>query len=127
MTVDDPLGYSETGKASWYGTYFHGRRTASGEIYDMYDYTAAHKRLPFGTLVQVENMANHRQVVVRINDRGPFVRGRIIDVSYTAAQELGMIQSGTARVRLKVLPVAPLPSEYLVPEEQAARLADLDL
>lgn len=93
----------EEGVASWYGAEFHGKRTASGEIYDMFALTAAHRRLPFGTLVEVTNLENGRKVVVRINDRGPFKKGRIIDLSYAAARRLGMVEQGTARVRLRVI------------------------
>ncbi len=98
-----PPGGSERGLASWYGEPFHGRQTASGEVYDMYLMTAAHKELPFHTLVEVVNLDNGRRAVVRINDRGPFIRGRIIDVSFEAAQRLGMIGPGTARVELRIL------------------------
>ena len=86
--------------ASWYGQKFHGRKTASGERFDMHELTAAHPTLPFGTLVEVRNLDNGRSVVVRINDRGPAVAGRIIDVSYAAAVELGMIDRGVAEVAL---------------------------
>jgi peptidoglycan lytic transglycosylase len=91
----------ETGLASWYGHPYHGRPTASGEIYNMYDITAAHRTLPFGTRVRVHNLENGRTVDVRINDRGPFVAGRIIDLSYSAAQAIGM--PGIARVQLEIL------------------------
>lgn len=94
---------TQTGAASYYGDAFHGRKTASGERFDMWDMTAAHPRLPMGTRVRVTNLANGRAVVVRINDRGPYHGGRIIDVSYAAARKLGMIDSGTARVRVDVL------------------------
>ncbi len=96
-------GYSETGIASWYGSDFHGKPTASGEIYNMYAMTAAHKTLPLGTYVKVTNLENGRSVIVKINDRGPFVKGRIIDLTYTAAKKLGMIHKGTARVRLNIV------------------------
>jgi len=86
--------------ASWYGNPFHGRRTANGERYDMHQLTAAHKTLPFGTVVEVHNLDNGRRVRVRINDRGPFVRGRIIDLSQAAARKLDMIGPGTAHVEL---------------------------
>ncbi len=92
-----------TGVASWYGRKFHGRRTASGEVYNMHAHTAAHRTLPFGTLVRVTNLRNGRQSVVRINDRGPFVPGRDIDLSYGAASDLGMVETGLARVRLEIL------------------------
>jgi rare lipoprotein A len=97
------LSYDQLGVASWYGPGFHGKRTASGEIYDMYAMTAAHKTLPFGTIVKVVDLDTGRSVIVRINDRGPFVPGRIIDLSYAAAKELGMVEKGLARVGLKVL------------------------
>lgn len=93
----------ETGVASWYGPEFHGRPTSSREVFDMNDMTAAHNALPFGTYVMVTNLENDRSVVVRINDRGPFARGRIIDLSYAAARVLELVGPGTARVRLEVL------------------------
>ncbi len=101
------IGSTETGIASWYGVPYHGRRSASGEIYDMEKLTAAHRALPFETWVEVTNLSNGKQVDVRITDRGPFVRGRIIDLSMAAARELDMVRAGTARVRLKVI-VAPV-------------------
>lgn len=91
------------GRASWYGYPYQGRPTASGEIYNMYAMTAAHRTLPFGTRVRVNDLDNGRAVEVRINDRGPFIRGRIIDLSYAAAEALGMVGSGTANVRLEIL------------------------
>ena len=94
---------SEQGYASWYGGKFHGRRTASGEIFNTNSLTAAHKTLPFGTIVKVTNIANGKFTLVRINDRGPFVPGRIIDLSRAAAEEIGMIGSGVARVRLDIV------------------------
>lgn len=101
-------GHVERGIASWYGEPFHGRRTASGEVYDMHRFTAAHRTLPFHTRVEVTNLDNGQRVVVRITDRGPFVRGRILDLSYAAARKIGMIGPGTARVEIRVLePAAP--------------------
>lgn len=91
------------GKASWYGKAFHGRTTASGERYDMHAPTAAHKSLPFGTRVRVTNLDNGKHTVVRINDRGPFVKGRIIDLSYGAAKKIEMLQAGVVRVKLEIL------------------------
>jgi rare lipoprotein A len=91
------------GEASWYGDRFHGRKTANGETYDMQQMTAAHRTLPFGTLVRVTNLENDRSVVVRINDRGPFIAGRILDVSRAAAEALGMVKSGVARVEVRVV------------------------
>jgi rare lipoprotein A len=92
-----------TGSASWYGGKFHGRTTANGERYNMHEMTAAHKTLPFGTKVRVINERNGKAVVVRINDRGPFVGKRVIDLSRGAAQAVGMIDQGVARVKLEVL------------------------
>lgn len=94
---------TETGVASYYGTKYHGKPTASGEIFNMNDLTAAHPKLAFGTRVKVTHLENNRTVIVRINDRGPFVQGRMIDLSQAAATELQMIQSGLARVKLEVL------------------------
>ncbi len=95
--------FKERGIASWYGQDFHGKRTSSGEIYDMYAMTAAHKLLPLGTHVRVTNLQNSRVIEVRVNDRGPFVRGRVIDLSYTAAQKLGIVGPGTAQVEVVAL------------------------
>jgi rare lipoprotein A len=94
----------ETGVASYYAHQHDGRRTASGELFDMDEMTAAHRTLPFGTRVKVTNLRNGRSVVVRINDRGPFLKNRIIDLSYAAAQELHMLTRGTAKVQLDILP-----------------------
>lgn len=91
------------GPASWYGVQYHGRRAADGSRYNMYEMTAAHPTLPFGTRVRVTNLTNDRRVEVEITDRGPFVEGRIIDLSYAAAQALGMVGAGVTRVRLEVL------------------------
>jgi rare lipoprotein A len=95
--------YEAVGVASWYGGKFHGRTTASGEPYDMHAMTAAHPNLPFGTKVRVTNLENGRSVVLRINDRGPFAKRRIIDVSRHAAEHLGFLGSGLARVRIEVI------------------------
>ena len=92
----------EVGMASYYGREHDGRRTASGEVFDMNGMTAAHRTLPFGTRVRVTNLANGRQVMVRINDRGPFRRGRIVDLSYAAARKLGIVGRGVAKVRVAV-------------------------
>ena len=94
-TIDELYGY-----ASWYGEPYHGRRTASGEVYNMHDMTAAHKTLPMGSKVDVKNLDNGKDVHVRINDRGPFIEGRVIDLSYAAAKEIGLIGPGVALVRL---------------------------
>jgi rare lipoprotein A len=98
--------YTEVGTASWYGDDFHGKTTSNGEIYDMYARTAAHQTLPFGTLVRVTNLENGRCTQARINDRGPFAKGRIIDLSYTLAKEIGMTGTGTAQVRLEALGIS---------------------
>ncbi|WP_373185078.1 septal ring lytic transglycosylase RlpA family protein [Halopseudomonas sp.] len=96
--MQDGRRYREEGEASWYGTKFHGQKTANGEVYDLYGMTAAHKTLPLPTYVQVTNLANDRKVMVRVNDRGPFYSSRIIDLSYAAAKKLGFAEKGTARV-----------------------------
>lgn len=101
--MDQAAGFVEEGRASWYGGKFHGRKTASGETYNMYGMTAAHKTLPLGTMVRVTNKQNGKSVVVRINDRGPFVHGRIIDLSYTAARRLNIVKKGTGEVRIVTL------------------------
>jgi rare lipoprotein A len=103
-------GWTERGVASWYGDPFHGRTTASGETYDMEAMTAAHQSLPFGTVVLVENLQNGRSTTLRINDRGPFVRGRTIDVSRRAARELGLIGPGTAPVQVTIIDAPAAPS-----------------
>ena len=103
----DPLrsheGFVQEGVASWYGADFHGKKTSNGETYNMYAMTAAHKTLPLGVYVRVTNTANGRQATVRVNDRGPFVKGRIIDLSYAAAKTLGVVGPGTAPVRIEAL------------------------
>ncbi len=107
----------ERGVASWYGGEFHGRSTASGERYDMHGLTAAHRTLPFGTVVEVHDLDNDRRVQVRITDRGPFVRGRILDLSYAAAKQLDMIGPGTAHVELLLVSSpTPVPTVTAVAE-----------
>ncbi len=101
--LSDSEGFVQYGNASWYGEKFHGRPTANGEIYDMYEKSAAHKTLPLGTYVKVENLSNKKQVIVRINDRGPFVKGRVIDFSYAAAKDIDLIGPGVARVKIIAL------------------------
>ena len=101
-------GYDRVGVASWYGRDFHGRLTANGEVYDMGAMTAAHPTLPLPSLVRVTNLQTRQSIVVRVNDRGPFKRGRIIDLSRRAADELGFAHHGTAQVRVKYLGPAPL-------------------
>lgn len=104
-TRGEDAGQAEgmTGVASYYGKGFHGRKTANGEVFDMHELTAAHRTLPFNTIVKVTNLTNKKTVKVRINDRGPFVKNRIIDLSYGAAKKIDMIGSGTAKVRLEIL------------------------
>lgn len=89
--------------ASWYGPKYHGRRTASGVVFDMNALTAAHKTLPFGTRLKVTHVGNHRSVIVEVNDRGPFIAGRDLDLSYGAARKLGMVEQGVARVKIERL------------------------
>ena len=97
------VGWTQEGIASWYGPNFHGGKTSNGERYNMYAMTAAHKTLPMNTMIRVTNNRNGRSVVVRVNDRGPFVRGRIVDLSYIAARKVGIDKTGTAPVKLEVL------------------------
>ncbi len=101
------------GKASWYGDKEHGNRAASGEVFDRYAYTAAHKELPFDTVVRVTNLDNGKKVKVRINDRGPHVKGRVIDLSYAAAKSIGLVRSGVADVKVEVLSTPSRRSESL--------------
>ncbi|MGC8883843.1 MAG: septal ring lytic transglycosylase RlpA family protein [Bryobacteraceae bacterium] len=119
-------GWTETGLASWYGHPYHGRPSSSGEIYDMEQLTAAHRTLPFGSIVEVKNLDNGRTVTVRINDRGPFAEGRIIDLSRAAARRIGLIGPGTALVRIQLLgyadpEAARAPALYTI---QAGAFAD---
>jgi len=131
--LESAAGYDETGVGSWYGRDFHGKLTANGENYDMHALSAAHKTLPLPTLVRVTNLANGRSVVVRVNDRGPFVKSRIIDLSYAAANALGYDKQGTARVRVQALdgrstyihssgnaPIAPPPPEPMPASKRVA-------
>lgn len=123
-------GWWEEGVASWYGGGYHGRATASGEIYDMDAMTAAHRTLPFGTLIRVHNLDNGLATTVRINDRGPFVAGRNLDLSRRAAREIDMLGPGTARVRLRVLGDArprARSSCWMVQAGQYAEPEDADL
>jgi len=101
--ADLDLGMKERGIASWYGDDFHGWVTASSEPYDMYAFTAAHHTLPLGTLVRIINVVNGKHVMVRINDRGPYVNGRILDLSYAAAKALGMVGQGVSAIQLEVV------------------------
>ena len=121
----------QQGIASWYGKDFHGKQTSSGEVYDMYQFTCAHNTLPLGALVMVTNLENGRSLELKVNDRGPFVKDRIIDVSYAAAQMLGMWEKGTASVKVEVIGSAPelvqrftLQVGSFVDETNAQRLAE---
>lgn len=121
MSLAHSRGYTATGVASWYGSFFHGRQTSNGEVYDLWGMTAAHKTLPLPTYVRVTNLKNGRQVVVKVNDRGPFHEDRLIDLSYAAAQKLDMHNTGTANVRIEALHVteganhtAPLRHGYYI-------------
>ena len=109
-TKNRPLNRSiyQKGIASWYGEKFHGKRTSNSEIYDMNKLTAAHKRLPFNTLVEVENLENNKRVIVRINDRGPFVKNRIIDLSFKAAKRIDIDKTGTVPVNIRIIKSADI-------------------
>lgn len=122
--IPDAEGFHQRGTASWYGRPFHGRRTSSGEIYDMYGVTAAHKTLPFGTMVRVRNLQNDKAVDLRINDRGPFAKGRIIDLSYGAAHALAIVGPGTAPVEIVALAA---PAREVDEGSGSARFAPADL
>ncbi len=108
------LGIKDRGIASWYGKEFHGKLAANGEVFDMTAYTAAHRKLPLGSIVRVINLENGKSVQVRINDRGPYVTGRMLDLSRAAARELGMVEAGTTAVQIEVMgdhrAVAPIPA-----------------
>ena len=111
------MGIKDRGVASWYGKEFHGKLSANGEIFDMTAYTAAHRKLPLGTVVRVINLENGKAVRVRINDRGPYVTGRMLDLSHAAARELGMVEAGTTVVQIEVMgdhhAVAPISAEKM--------------
>lgn len=117
-SLEEP--YNEKGRASWYGRKFHGARTANGEIYDMHQMTAAHPTLPLPSYARVTNLENGRQVIVRVNDRGPFLRGRIIDLSYAAAFQLGYIDQGSAQVQVEKMTPEKIAQYH---EEKRSRLA----
>jgi rare lipoprotein A len=101
--IPSATGFVQTGVASWYGDDFHGKKTANGEVYDMHKKNAAHTILPFNTYVKVTNLKNKKYTIVRINDRGPFVKGRIIDLSYAAAKEIDIVEPGTTQVEVTAL------------------------
>ena len=119
--------YRETGMAAWYGKDMHGKKTASGEVFDMYGFSAAHRTLPFGTVVHVTNLDNFKGIEVRINDRGPFLKNRFLELSYGAAKALGFASQGTARLRIETLDAVRGPAQYTVQaavfsEEESARI-----
>ncbi len=119
--------YRETGIAAWYGKELHGKQTANGEVFDMYGLSAAHRTLPLGTLVRVTNLDNFKSITVRINDRGPFLKSRFLDLSYGAAKELGFVSQGTARVKIETVEAVRDPAQYTVQaavftEEENARM-----
>lgn len=120
FVMDEAAGYVERGIASWYGPGFHAANTSNGERYDMYAMTAAHKTLPLPSYVQVTNLRNGRSVVVRVNDRGPFKEGRIIDLSYTAAAKLDMLRDGTTFVEVRALTLEQETSPSTAPPQTAA-------
>ncbi|MBH0200872.1 MAG: septal ring lytic transglycosylase RlpA family protein [Nitrospira sp.] len=120
-----PLGFVERGMALWYGIGFHGNKTANGERYDMYKLTAAHRTLPLGSVAVVQSLTSGRHVTVRINDRGPFARGRILDLSLAGAQALGMVGDGTDQVELRVVGYDSRPEGMGVLRVQAGAFADL--
>ncbi|MGZ9189132.1 MAG: septal ring lytic transglycosylase RlpA family protein [Nitrospira sp.] len=119
-----PLGFVERGSASWYGPGFHGNRTANGEVYDMHQLTAAHRTLPLGSVAEVRSLTTGRQVTVRINDRGPFARGRILDLSFAGAQAMGMIGRGTDDIELRVIRYQGRAGEFGVLRVQVGSFAD---
>ncbi|HCY75222.1 MAG TPA: hypothetical protein DHV28_04830 [Ignavibacteriales bacterium] len=100
-------------KASWYGPGFHGQKTANGEVYNQNSFTAAHKSLKFGTLLKITNLKNNRSVVVRINDRGPYIQGRDLDLSKAAALELGMVRRGVAKIKVEEIKIAGLDNQLM--------------
>lgn len=111
-------GYDEIGLASWYGSDFHGKKTANGQTYNMYGVSAAHKTLPLGSRVRVTNLENNRSVILTINDRGPFVNERILDLSYGAARKLGTVDSGVVKVRVTSLTAEVVPTRLAEPRDK---------
>lgn len=120
FVLEESEGYQQQGIASWYGAPFHGKRTSSGTVYDMHDFTAAHKTLPLPTLVRVTNLDNGRSILVTVDDRGPFVKNRLIDLSYAAAKELEIVKSGTGRVEVEAVRTRRVPSAAAAPTTQPA-------
>lgn len=121
-----PIGFVERGVASWYGPGFHGNKTANGERYDMHHLTAAHRTLPLGSIAVVRSLTSGRHVQVRINDRGPFARGRILDLSLAGAQAIGMTGNGTDQIELKVIGYSPRPEGMGVLRVQVGAFSDLE-
>ncbi len=119
-----PSAMIQTGLASWYGARHHGKRTASGEIFDQNKFTAAHRTLPWGSIVKVTNLDNGESVEVRINDRGPFKKGRIIDLSRAAARALGMLQSGVSPVQMELLSGREMSNDLVLQNSQSRSAAD---
>jgi len=116
QVLDSGKGFKEQGHASWYGSKFHGHLTSNGETYDMYTMSAAHKNLPLPSYVKVTNLDNNKQIIVRVNDRGPFHQGRVIDLSYAAAYHLGMLAKGTAKVAIETV---------FIPSPEARAISEL--
>ncbi len=126
-TASTAAAFRQVGTASWYGKDLHGKRTASGEIFDMYGLSAAHRTLPFGSMIRVTNLGNNKDIAIRVNDRGPFIKSRVIDLSYGAARELGFAAEGTAQVVIERLDELPGTTPFTVHaaryvEEENARL-----
>ncbi len=121
-----PVGVVERGEASWYGPGFHGNKTANGERYDMHKLTAAHRTLPLGSVAVVRSLTSGRQVTIRVNDRGPFAKGRILDLSLAGAQALGMVTNGTDRVELRVIDYVAQPEGMGPLRVQAGAFADYE-
>lgn len=120
-----PIGFVERGTASWYGPGFHGNKTANGELYDMHKLTAAHRTLPLGSIAVVRSLTSNRRVTVRINDRGPFAKGRVLDLSLAGAQAIGMIGNGTDQIELRVVNYIERPEGMGVLRIQVGAFADL--
>jgi rare lipoprotein A len=121
-----PIGFVERGEASWYGPGFHGNQTANGERYDMHQLTAAHRTLPLGSIAVVRSLTSGRQVTVRINDRGPFARGRVLDLSLAGAKAIGMTRNGTDQIELRVVSYARRPGGMGVLRVQIGAFSDLE-
>ncbi len=125
QTMDSAKGYAEQGNASWYGAKFHGRLTSSREVYDMYQYTAAHRSLPIPTFVRVTNLSNQESIIVKVNDRGPFHDDRILDLSYAAALKLDLLKDGTAPVEVVAIDIGTEPATQLVNNTASAPVEEM--